>query len=279
MLLDEIKRGLARVPVAFKRRINLFFTRHMNPARIFLLSALGLFAGSLGIAICYDNAMERHFEHMSAAEHLERARAACGIHGEDATNCSDPDEAFRQLWAISKSSKEYSIASSFITSLQQQHVRLAAEAAAKSAQLRSQAFEQMQRNVNGESHDAFTCANSTENTPIMSFNGGNDWWKDDGRCAGQLQRTRDSDAQIYSYWPTTLRVSTDIDSFWLPGEERTCQTYPDNKGKVATVACTSTGTHQDHNIPVKFWGGVERNTISDWKCRREGDEFVCRAID
>jgi hypothetical protein len=28
-----------------------------------------------------------------------------------------------------------------------------------------------------------------------------------------------------------------------------------------------------------FSGSVDRDTVSDWKCRREGDEFVCRAID
>lgn len=97
------------------------------------------------------------------------------------------------------------------------------------------------------------------------------------------QRQRDSDAQFYSYWSTTLRVDTDMDSFWLPDEERTCQTSPGADGRVAIVACNPEGTHKQHNIPVKFWGGVDRNTVSDWKCRREkdlfADQFVCRAID
>jgi len=223
------------------------------------------------------------FNHTSAAGHLKRARAACGISdGVDATNCADPDQAFRQLWAIPKSSEEYGVAAAFLTSLQQQHVRLTAESAAKSDQLKNYAFAQMQENFNGQSHDPFKCANSTENKPIVSFDGGNSWWKDDGRCAEQLQKTRDSNAQGYSYWSTTLRVNTDIDSSWLADEERTCQTYPDDKGKVAAVACNATGT-LDHNIPIKFWGGVERNTTSHWKCRREksllSDEFVCRAVD
>ncbi len=69
-----------------------------------------------------------------------------------------------------------------------------------------------------------------------------------------------------------------MDSFWLNNEERTCQTFPDGKGRVQRVSCGST-SHQDHSIPVKFWGGLDRNTVSDWKCRREGDEFVCRALD
>jgi hypothetical protein len=97
--------------------------------------------------------------------------------------------------------------------------------------------------------------------------------------ASDEQKGRDENAQLSSYWPTTIRVDTDMDSFWLNDEERTCQTYPDAKGRVATVACSASGSHRDHNIPVKFWGGVDRNTISNWKCRREGDNFVCRAID
>ena len=98
-----------------------------------------------------------------------------------------------------------------------------------------------------------------------------------------IQAKRDEEARTNSYWSsywsTTLRVNTDMDSFWLNGEERTCQTYPDAEGRIGAVACNNTGSHRDRNIPVKFWGGVDRNTVSDWKCRREGDEFVCRAID
>jgi hypothetical protein len=74
-----------------------------------------------------------------------------------------------------------------------------------------------------------------------------------------------------------------MDSFWLPDEERTCQSYPNEKGKVETITCSATSSSHPHNIPVKFWGGVDRNTVSSWKCRREknllSDEFVCRAID
>jgi TPR repeat protein len=90
-------------------------------------------------------------------------------------------------------------------------------------------------------------------------------------------------SKLHSYWSTRIRVDTDMDSFWLPDEERTCQTYPSDKGKVAVVACNVSGSHRDHNIPVTFWGDPDRNTVSDWRCRREqsilGGEFVCRAID
>jgi len=172
------------------------------------------------------------------------------------------------------------------------------------SQSEEESRKQMFRNVAGEAHEDFTCGTSSENAPIMSFDHGHYWWPDDGRCAaeqegttrGKLraqqvqqqleeqtrqeeQRKIDEDAELYSYWPTTIRVDTDMDSFWLPNEERTCQTNPDDKGRVAIVACSANTSHRDHNIPVKFWGGVDRNRISDWKCRRESDEFVCRAID
>jgi hypothetical protein len=86
-----------------------------------------------------------------------------------------------------------------------------------------------------------------------------------------------------SYWPTTIRVDTDMDSSWLADEERTCQTYPNDNGRIAVVACNQLGSHRDRNIPVKFWGDPDRNISSNWKCRREksifSDTFVCRAID
>ena len=93
------------------------------------------------------------------------------------------------------------------------------------------------------------------------------------------QEARDEEARVYSYWPSTLRVDADMDSFWLNHEERICQTHPDEHGRIGVVSCDPTRDHQEHNIPVRFWGGVERNIVSDWKCRREGDDFVCRAID
>jgi hypothetical protein len=255
-----------------------------TPGQQVFLVLLAFFAIWGVVASIVSEVQDYRFEHMSAAEHLVRARIDCGISaGEDASACPDPDNAFRELWAISKSSPEYGVVSAFLVSLQHQHVKIQAVADAKAAQAKSQAFDQMGRNIRGEAHDSFTCATSTENKPIVSFDGGSSWWVDDGRCAQRLQKAKDNDAEISSYLSTTIRVDTDMDSFWLPDEERICQSYPDDKGKVSVIGCNPTGTHRDHNIPVKFWGGVERNTISDWKCRREkdllSDEFVCRAID
>jgi hypothetical protein len=174
------------------------------------------------------------------------------------------------------------MASKLLSSIQDQEARIKEAMRANASYTQTQAFDQMQKNSTGQAHDNFTCANSTEGKPIMSFDNAH-WWVDDGRCRARQQESRDADAEISSYVSKTLRVDTDMDSFWLPDEERTCQSYPDDKGKVSMVACNPTGSHRDHNIPVRFWGGVERNTVSNWKCRREknllSDEFVCRAID
>jgi len=106
--------------------------------------------------------------------------------------------------------------------------------------------------MQGTAKGSFTCSTSAENKPMISFDNGRSWWSDDGRCTATEQRKRDDDAQLSSYWPTNIRVDTDMDSFWLQHEERSCQTYPDAKARVAVVACNTSGSHRDHNIPVKF---------------------------
>jgi hypothetical protein len=58
-----------------------------------------------------------------------------------------------------------------------------------------------------------------------------------------------------------------------------CVSYPDAYGKVIGVHCEGSASKDSHNIPVTFWGSVERGKSSDWKCRRESEKFVCRAID
>lgn len=220
-------------------------------------------------------------DNMSPTEHLAQAKAECG----NGSLCLNPIEAAYQISMIPSSAPEYGEASKLLATIMQQESRENAELLEKTgteiqksddAEQRSR--EQMQRNFQGEAHDSFSCATSTEKEPIVSFDDGKFWWKDDGRCAEREQKRRDEDAQIYSYWPNTVRVNTDMDSFWLPDEERNCQTLPDDKGRVSTVICDTTA-HANHNIPVTFWGGVDRNTVSDWRCRREGGSFVCRATD
>ena len=44
--------------------------------------------------------------------------------------------------------------------------------------------------------------------------------------ARALSNTPTISSQLHSYWSTTVRVDTDMDSFWLPDKERTCKTYP-----------------------------------------------------
>lgn len=262
------------------------------------------------VTTLYHVAEEKYTEyeeaHPSPGEHLRRAKLTCPHTETFRFNCFGPnlDFAISHLEQIPSTAPEYAEASKMLSGLiewRKERLSAVQEAIAQKRlerdrianQSETESRQQMLRNIAGEARDTFTCSTSTENTPIMSFNYGHYWWPDDGRCAAEdaqrqeaekrahdeAQKRRDEDAQIYSYWPTTIRIDTDMDSSWLPDEERTCQTYPDDKGRIAIVACTSGGSHREHNIPVRFWGGVDRNKVSDWKCRRESDQFVCRAID
>jgi hypothetical protein len=253
---------------------------------------------------------EFKFNHLSPAEHLRLAQAACRT-AQYGGICADFATATPHLNKISHDAAEYGDAHKLLEVIQNQQT-LAAERQRQylkeqedrrlnlASQTYQESLEQMQRNVVGKAHDPYICSTSTTGEPIITFDNGHYWWSDDGRCVieeqkkqaaaeqrqierqaavEREQKQRDDDAQTASYWPTTLRVDTDMDSFWLHNEERTCQTFPDDKGRVARVNCSPNASRQDHSIPVKFWGGVDRNTVSNWKCRREGDEFVCRAIN
>jgi len=291
---------------ALKRGFSAFNARTPLGGKLLIVCFVILF-GCIGVLIIQEyirEALENYrFEHLSSAQHLALAKEICMISGTNASTCASIqlDDAIGHLKRISQTAPEYAEASRLLDliRLQQQKMEIVkANAIARATKIANQSEqqsrEQMWRNLQGESHDSFTCGTSTENAPIMSFDNGHYWWQDDGRCAATEQKKReaeqkaeqnqrDEDAQLSSYWPTTIRVDTDMDSFWLPDEERICQTYPNDKGRVATVACNASGSHRDHNIPVKFWGGLERNIVSDWKCRRDkdilSDEFICRAID
>lgn len=268
----------------------------------------------IGVALIYMELSEAYdefkFNHLPPAEHLRLAEAACRT-AQYGGICADYNGATPHLNRIPPNAPEYGGAHKLLEVIRLQQeaaaertrqnlARQEAERVRLANQTQLESYEQMQRNVTGTAHDPYRCATSTAETLIFSFDNGHYWWADDGRCAAEerrkqaaeeqqqieqraaherQQRQRDDDAQLSSYWPTTLRVDTDMDSFWLNNEERTCQTFPDDKGRVARVNCSGNASHQDHSIPVKFWGGVDRNTVSEWKCRREGDEFVCRAID
>lgn len=253
---------------------------------------------------------EYKFNHFSPAEHLQLARDACSAKPESAV-CMNSAAATQHLNKIPHDATEYGEARKLLevirlqvqAALERQREYRAAQEAEQTrlaTQTWQESFEQKQKNAAGTAHDAYRCSTSTTGVTIISFDNGHFWWADDGRCTAEEQkkqaeeqqrqndlqatrqreqRQRDDDAQSSSYWPTTLRVETDMDSFWLNNEERTCVTAPDDKGRVTRVTCSTNAAHQDHSIPVKFWGGVDRNTVSDWKCRREADEFVCRAID
>jgi hypothetical protein len=262
----NVFRGISRGFTAFTKRIchtespdlsNKIASAGVLGLILMLLLVFGTGGVYWVIGVIDDSRTAYRFDQLSPAEHLTQARAACG----DGNECLNTTEAVRHLAKIPASAPEY----------------------ADSQKLRLAINEQVaQSNLQGQTHDKYSCANSTENQPIISFDAGHSWFKDDGRCAARMQRRRDENAQLDSFWSTTVRADTDMNSSWLPDEERTCQTYPDDKGRVAAVTCDAT-PHETHNIPVVFWGGVDRNTVSNWKCRREkgifDDKFVCRAID
>jgi hypothetical protein len=262
-----------------------------------------LIGGALIYMALSDAYDEFKFHHLSPAEHLRLAQEACRT-AQYGSICADYEAATPHLNKISHDAPEYGDAHRLLEVIRYQQeaaaerqrqslARQEAERLRLANQTEQESYEQMQGNVAGTAHDLYRCAMSTTETQIVSFDNGHHWWADDGRCAAEerrkqvaeeqrradQQKQRDDDAQLSSYWPTTLRVDTDMDSFWLNNEERTCQTLPDNKGRIARVNCSGSASHQDHSIPVKFWGGIDRNTVSEWKCRREGDDFVCRAIN
>lgn len=300
MRLDRWKRGFSR--------FNEMTPLGSKIAAVFLILFCLLIFSSILYGLASDWYESYKANHLSNADNLRTAQTLCLKAGPTAFACSDPDNAMSHLEKIPSDAPEYSEASQMLSDLRtwKQALQLAVEKSqaqrkAEHDRLASQSQEesrqQMLRNISGDAHDSLTCGISTDNKPIISFDYGHYWWWDDGRCAAQQekerdsrerleqlkredeQKSRDSDAELSSYWSTTFRVDTDMDSFWLNNEERTCQTYPDAKGRIAVVACNTSGSHRDHNIPVTFWGGVDRNTVSDWKCRRESDNFVCRAIN
>lgn len=291
----------------------LAFNRSLpNSAKVTLTFLFVFFAVFL-FSLISNLYTEYRYNHPSPSDHLRIARAICPEDG--SCENDEADEAISQLQQIPVNSPEYSEASKGIAyyrnfkellQFRQQEIQRGFEKRkAEHDRLINQSEEssrtQMLKNVAGEAHDSFTCDTSQGGVATMSFDFGHYWWSDDGRCAARLekelgekeraeqdqraqqQKQRDANAELSSYWPTTLRVHTDIDSSWLPDEERTCQTYPDNEGRITAVACNISGSHRDHNIPVEFWGGIDRNTVSGWRCRREksllADRFVCRAIN
>jgi hypothetical protein len=238
-----------------KRRFSAFYKASPPGKKVGIVLFL-IFIGGLmmsGISDVYDN---YKFNHLSSIEHYRLARDMCrhkvGGSGSFVCFADDPALASRHLEKVPSTAPEYGDAIKFLTSIREQEK-------AHQRALEKERTEAPQRIL--ERQRTEVPQRATQSEP----------WKSKAK--------RDEDAQLFSYWPTTIRVNTDMDSFWLPNEERNCQTYPDDKGRIMMVACNATGLHRDHNIPVKFWGGVDRNTISDWKCRREGDDFVCRAID
>lgn len=76
-------------------------------------------------------------------------------------------------------------------------------------------------------------------------------------------------------------VSIQIDGNWMMGEYRPCRSYP----ALDDLECTQRGAGAAHLLPVTFWGRIDRNEPSDWKCQRQhgvlasADSVVCWATD
>jgi hypothetical protein len=254
---------------ALKRGFSAFNAATSGGAKVVLAitTLLVLSLGWMGVLVIqqriYEARESYRLEHLSSSENLAMAKKICKIGGANTSACVSIrlDDAIGHLKKIPQTAPEYPQASGLLEliRLQQQRVEIAKAAAiARAAQLANQSEqqsrEQMLRNLRCEAKDSFTCGASSEGTPIMSFDNGHYWWQDDGRCAATEekkrqaekmtredvqkagQNQRDEDAQLSSYWPTTIRVDTDMDSFWLPDEERPCQTYPGDKGRVAGIS-------------------------------------------
>jgi DNA-binding response OmpR family regulator len=251
-LLTRIHNVLAK-DCGWLQRVALTVNHPSPTTRTALLTAKLLAAVFLLVAfvsIVSDTAQwydDYRFNRLSPSEHLTLARKLCS--NEFADPCFQPNvtEAERHLEKIPATAPEYATAAVLLKSIRQQAIRH--EQAVAAAEARQRVAEQEAQRKSAADQEA------------------------------RAQQTRDADAELSSYWPTTLRVDTDMDSFWLNNEERVCKTYPNDKGRVSVVACNETGNHRIRNIPVTFWGGVDRKTVSEWKCRRERDDFACRAVN
>ena len=131
-------------------------------------------------------------------------------------NCPNAEFALRSISTIRSSDPEYGEAAKLRDAIPQYIIEARSNALNTSRQ-------QMQRNFQGQASDTFLCSTSRSKEPIVSFDNGTYWWTDDGRCAQRLQKERDEKGKLHSYWPTTVRVDTDMNSFWLPDDEQTVE--------------------------------------------------------
>ena len=257
------------------RRLAAFWRRQPRTDRMGVTVVIFVALAFIPLAI-QDARQQNEFNHLNPAQHFDQALNACGVATvQKVLTCKDPASASRHLAAIRDDSAESHDAATMKSAL-------AAQTAELEKALRAQAYQRYSDNIAGIRSDPYQCSWSTADSPIISFDSGTNWWNDDGRCGLRLQKRRDEDAASSSYISTTLRVDTDMNASWLPDEQRTCSSLPGRDRKVVQVSCDS-DAKPIHNIPIKFWGGTERGTVSTWRCTRNksllDDEFVCRAID
>jgi len=145
---------------------------------------------------------EYKFNHIPPAEHLRIAREACNVGKPEDSVCMNPSTAAPHLNKISHESPEYGEASKLLEMIRRQEQAEAerqrqilgtqeAERTRLTSQTQQESFAQMGKNVAGTAHDVYKCATSTTGATIVSFDSGNFWWADDGRCAVEEQKRRD----------------------------------------------------------------------------------------
>lgn len=204
------------------------------------------------------------FNHMSPDEHLSAAHQYVRDFNYDA--------AQKHLNAIPQSSLAHDSYEfdEVADAIAKHKAELAEEAAAQAEAQQVYAAQQVQPKLR--------CGIQTATGEEFMSVDGKPWVPDDGRC---IDLVLHDDAK--NYRSTTIRVNTDMNQGWLNEERRNCTSYPNDRGRVSTLSCSDNLTRADRNIPVTFWGKVDRGHPSIWKCERQknllDDRFVCWALD
>ena len=98
------------------------------------------------------------------------------------------------------------------------------------------------------------------------------------------------------YIPHTRTVDLYMRGEWLQSENKTCVGFPkwstlNDEVKLASLNCVPDSLEglQPHNIPVHFWGRIDRPGMKQgtlkvgreftWRCTRKSDDFTCYAIN
>jgi hypothetical protein len=146
-------------------------------------------------------------EHRLAAEHLERAKIACG----DGPGFADADDAMKQLSAIPEDAPEQAEAAKIREIIEDQQL-------IEEFEDREARIDRAVRNFRGELHDPFVCKKNPDGQVSVSFDDGQEWWKDDGRCAKKNQRLIEEEKRLIGEDNALYAALNDLGSQNHPGE-------------------------------------------------------------